>query len=703
MESSFTFFRVRGIPIGAHWSWLLIFGYIVWAWAGQVFPSAYPGFDVSTYRLMAAAAGVVFFVSLLLHELGHALRALREGMEIDGITLWALGGVAKFKGMFPSAGAEFRIAIAGPLVTLVLAAVFGGATAVLNGLKAPAAIGAVTDYLWQINTILLVFNMIPALPLDGGRVLRAYLWHRQANFAAATVSAARAGRAFGAVLLAVGVLGFFTQAGPQAFLFVFLGWFLMQAAQAEVAYARFSQALGGLHVRDLMTSDPEFVEPDRSILEFIEDVAHARGHSTFPVMAGPELAGLMSLRRAARVPPEQRPATTVGDVMLPRDDVPIVTPDTDVTAAALKLQEGPGRVLVVDDGRVVGILSGSDVARALELEQIRGQQPAAAAGRRGPWLVWVLVGVVILAAGGFLLHPPVAVIAPGTSFDVSGDITIRGIPVDPVHGKYLLTSVSLGQPSGLGLAWALAQGRDIVPLSAIIPRGVDPDRYFQQQRTLFRETEMVSAAAAARAAGMNVTFKGTGARVVSLVRGSPAAKVLRVGDVITAVNGRPVRLADDVGRVVRSRPSGTQFVLTVERDGRKRDVKAQSRPGIVEGQPGIGVSIETRDFDIDLPFRIRFKEREIGGPSAGLTYALAVYDMLVDRDLARGRAVATTGTIDLNGRVGPVGGVEEKAIAAREAGAQLMLVPQQEVEQARGAGLEVLGVASLSEALRVLA
>jgi PDZ domain-containing secreted protein/Zn-dependent protease/CBS domain-containing protein len=701
MESSFRLFRFRGIDVGANWSWLLVFALLVFQlWQG--FPRTYPELSGEAAFAMAVVAVAIFFGSLLLHELGHAVQALREGMEIDGITLWFFGGVARFKGMFPSAGAEFRIAIAGPVVTAVLVGVFAGITAILNAFDTPGYVVGVSDYLARINGILLAFNLVPALPLDGGRVLRAYLWHRQESFTAATASAARGGRAFGGVLVAIGLLTLFTGGGPNGLIIAFLGWFLVQAARAEASFAEFRQAVGGMRVRDLMTPDPETVGPRRSVKAFITNVAHARGHSTYPVVDRGRLAGLVSLRLAARVPEDERATKTVGSIMVPAASVPTVGLDDDVTEAVAKIQEGPGRAVVVADGRVVGILSASDIARAIEIGKIRGTRPPELAARRTPLVVWVVIIAIIAVVGGYLYTPPVAVVAPGQSFDVAPDIKINGPGAGKVHGRYLLTSVSVSQPNGLGLVYAVLRSRQLVALSALVPRGTDTTRFFQEQRTLFQETQQVAAAAAARAAGLRVELKGTGARVTGVLPGSPAADVLKEGDVITAVDDSPVRLAENVGRVIRSRPSGTRFVLTIERAGRQLRSEVRSRDGIVQGQPGIGIVVDTRDFDIKLPFDVSFADREIGGPSAGITYALAVYDMLVDRDLANGRSIASTGEINLEGRIGPVGGVKDKGIAAERAGADLFLVPTEEVEEARGSGLTVRGVATLMEAIDFL-
>lgn len=704
MESSFTLLRVRGIPIGLNWSWLVIFAFFAWSLGAQLFPRTYPNLEPTAYAVMAVVAVILAFTTLLLHELGHAFRALREGVEIEGITLWLFGGVARFKGLFPSAGAEFRIAIAGPVVTAMLGVVLTALNWGLNQTAAPVEVVGVVDYLARLQWLLLGFNLLPAFPLDGGRVLRAYLWHGDANFVTATRSAARAGRVFGAVLIGLGLLALFTGAGLGGLIFAGIGWFIRQAAAAEASYAEFRQTLGGRSVGDLMTRDPDVVSPDRSIEAFIDGVAEPHGHSTYPVVDGGGLVGLISLRLAGGVPKQDRSTRTVRDVMLPAEDVPTLEPGADVMEAVGVLQQDPGRVVVTDDyGRVAGLLSRSDVARALEVAQLRGVEETPATRRRTRVVVWLVVGVTIFAAVAFLFQPPVVVLAPGESFDVTRDITIEGTDVDEVSGGYLLTSVSVSQPNGLGILLALAQSRTILPISAVIPTGVDPEEYFDEQEELFKQSQMVAAAAAARAAGMEVDLSGTGARVASVVSGAPAAEELEEGDVIIAVDGQEVTLADSIGRVVRSRPAGTTFELTIEREDRTFDVPVRSREGVVEGAPGIGVILETRDLDVDLPFEITFAEHEIGGPSAGLTYALATYDLIDPEDTARGRDVATSGTIDLEGRVGQVGGVKEKAAAAKNAGADIFLVPTEEVRGARGTGIDVRGVRTITEALEVLA
>jgi Zn-dependent protease len=231
---SFTLFRVAGIRVGVNWSWAIVFGLIVWSLADRVFPAEDPGHSAGTYTAMALVAALVFFASLLLHELGHAVRARREGVEVAGITLWLFGGVARLGGGLPGAGAELRIALSGPLVTAVLAVVF---VAVALAAPLPAAVGGVLAWLGYVNVILLVFNLLPAFPLDGGRVLRAARWRSTGSLLAATRTAVRVSRVL-AFLIVAGGLALVVYGDTIGGLWLaFVGWFLLQAARAESWHA----------------------------------------------------------------------------------------------------------------------------------------------------------------------------------------------------------------------------------------------------------------------------------------------------------------------------------------------------------------------------------------------------------------------------------------------------------------------------------
>ncbi|HXV32379.1 MAG TPA: site-2 protease family protein [Gaiellaceae bacterium] len=370
MRDSITIGRIAGISFGINWSWLIVFALIAWTLATRIFPESNPGLGDGAYVAMAIIAALVFFASLLLHELGHALQARRDGVEIEGITLWLFGGVAKFKSMFPSAGAEFRIAIAGPLVSLALGALFLALPAVL---PLPDHVDGVLFWLGTINLMLLVFNLLPALPLDGGRVLRSLLWYARGDFARATHLAALIGRGFGYAFVGLGVLLLVFASPVSGIWLAFIGWFLLQAAGAEDRYVAAREALAGLRVRDVMARDPVVVPAGMTLGRFVDEVVHAGRFTTYPVTENGHVVGLLPFRRVAQVPRDEWERRTARDVMIPLADVPAVGEDEDLMDAAGELAEGDiSRALVLDGDRLVGLLSVTDVARALEIRRLRG-------------------------------------------------------------------------------------------------------------------------------------------------------------------------------------------------------------------------------------------------------------------------------------------------------------------------------------------
>jgi Zn-dependent protease len=363
VNASFRLGRIAGIEIGLHWSWLVVFALIVWSLTTTIFPDQNPRLGDGTYLTMAVVAAALFFTSILLHELGHAVQARRDGMEIDGITLWLFGGVAQFKGAFPSAGAEFRIAIAGPLVSLALGLAFVGGAVLVTGVE---EVDGVLAWLGYINLALLVFNLLPALPLDGGRILRSALWAARDDFRSATRIAAAIGRGFGFLFIFLGLLMAFWTSTTSGLWLAFIGWFLLGAASAEARYAEVRNALGGRRVSDLMVRDPITVSPGQTIGDLMDEVIWTHRYTTYPVIEGGRAVGLLPFRCVAQVPRAEWDVRTVRDCMLPLSDVPTVEPSTALEDALGELGDGVGRALVLDDGRLVGLLSISDVARALE-------------------------------------------------------------------------------------------------------------------------------------------------------------------------------------------------------------------------------------------------------------------------------------------------------------------------------------------------
>lgn len=325
MSASFRLGRVFGIEIGANWTWLIVVALIVWSLGASVFPSQDKGLAHGTYWAMAAVAAIAFFASILLHELGHALVARREGVAIEGITLWLFGGVARLKGKMPSAGAEFRIAVGGPLVSLTIAVVL----LLIAGLASlPTAVGGTVFWIGYINAALLLFNLIPALPLDGGRILHSGLWAWRNDLVWATQIGTAIGRGFGTLMIAAGIASLFFRVAAGGLWLAFIGWFLRMAAQAEAQQVIARERLRGVRVHDVMAEQPVTVEPDLTIGEVIDEIARQHRHSTYPVVEEDgRPVGLLPFRCLAKTPRSEWDDKHVRDCMLPREQVPTVSED----------------------------------------------------------------------------------------------------------------------------------------------------------------------------------------------------------------------------------------------------------------------------------------------------------------------------------------------------------------------------------------
>jgi len=357
--------RLAGVPVGLNWTWIVIFGLIVWSLAAVQFPSQAPGRAGAVYVLMAVLTAVAFFGSLLLHELGHALRARRDGVRIDGITLWLFGGVARMGGDYPDAGAELRIAGAGPLVSLGLGVAF---TVAGLAWPQPGVVAVCLQWLGLVNLALLAFNLLPALPLDGGRILRALLWRRSGNFVRATARAARIGSVVAALLIGAGVLEVLAGSISGLWLAV-IGWFVLEAGRAENRDAGVHAALGGIAVSDLMTRDPITLPSEATLDQVAGTIRGTARHTSYPVLDRSGCpVGLLQLRALAEVPPGEWPTATAGRIALAADEVPAFAPETlAVDALDQLVRSRAGRGIVTTHGRVVGILSMTDLLRALAL------------------------------------------------------------------------------------------------------------------------------------------------------------------------------------------------------------------------------------------------------------------------------------------------------------------------------------------------
>ncbi|MBW5480330.1 CBS domain-containing protein [Streptomyces bambusae] len=367
MRASFPLGRVAGVRVGLHWSALGIFWIIALGLASGSLPHMYPGRPWVAYWAVGLGAAAVFLASLLAHELAHAVVARRNEVDVDEIVLWLLGGMARIRTEAPSPAAELRIAGAGPLVSLVLGGLFALAAWALDASAGGGLVVEALIWLAAINILLALFNTVPAAPLDGGRLLRAFLWWRGGDPYRASMQATAAGRVFGWLLVAGGLLMFARGDVFGGLWFVMIGWFLIAAATAEGGQAQLRALLAGLPVRQVMTPDPVTVAPGLTIAEFLADARYRYRHSAYPVTGddGTPL-GLLTLRGAGGVPEGRRPHVTVAEAMLPLTHVTVVDAGTALTELTPQLAPGAEhRTLVTDQGRLIGIVSASDVGRVV--------------------------------------------------------------------------------------------------------------------------------------------------------------------------------------------------------------------------------------------------------------------------------------------------------------------------------------------------
>jgi Zn-dependent protease len=375
MKSTYSLGSLWGIRLGVNWSVLLLLGLIMWLLATEVFPATNPGLSDDVHFLMAVVASFAFFGSILLHELGHAVQARRDGMRIEGITLWLFGGVAAFSGGFPSANAELRIAAAGPAVSAVLAGAFLGLWFVPG---VPESAAGVLGWLGVINVALLVFNLIPALPLDGGRILRALIWRLRGDYRAATRVSAKVAQALAVLLIGAGLAITVFAGGIGGIWLAFIAWFLLQAARSELLMAERAAALPG--VAQLMRPAPEPLDPHATLASLVEREGWPPAAEAYPVVEEGRPIGLLLARdidAGAGAPPLD---DRVCEHMLPRTAMPTLTPGDDLVTAVAALHASPeGCALVMDDGDLVGILSQADIERVAAF--VRVSSPLGSGGR----------------------------------------------------------------------------------------------------------------------------------------------------------------------------------------------------------------------------------------------------------------------------------------------------------------------------------
>ncbi len=364
-----TLFELFGFKVKIDFTWLFLALLITWSLAVAYFPITLEGYATETYWWMGIAGMIGLFISLVFHEMSHSLVARVYGLEISGITLFVFGGVAEMTEEPSSPSAEFFMAIAGPLASLLLSGIFLLLATLISTLTLAAPAEAVLRYLALLNLVLAVFNMLPGFPLDGGRVLRAFLWWRWNDLRRATRMAAQIGGGAGWVLIGLGILSAFTGNLIMGIWWFLLGLFLRGAAANAYFQVQTRQTLAGESVRRFMVHDLITVPGNLSVAEFVEDYVYVHLHDMFPVVQDSRLIGSVSLRQVQGVPRENWAGTRLRDIAEPAGHNNTVDVETDAMDALKKMrQNGASRLLVTSDGALVGILTLKDLMRFLSIK-----------------------------------------------------------------------------------------------------------------------------------------------------------------------------------------------------------------------------------------------------------------------------------------------------------------------------------------------
>ncbi len=373
MRQTVSLGRLAGIPVGASWSAIVTLAVIVYLLAESALPAAVPRQPAALYWGVGAAAAVAFLASLLAHELAHALVARRDGIKVRSVTLWMLGGVTQLDSEPGTPRADLQVAVAGPAASLLTGVVFLGAAAAIGYAGGPRVAVAATTWLALMNALLAVFNLLPGAPLDGGRVLRAALWHHWSDRQRAEVGAANAGRVIGTALAVLGMADVLLTSDLVGGLWlVLLGWFMTSAAAAELAATTARALLAGVHVADVMTPDPDLAGAWQTVGQFVRQLGGQSAQTAFPVI-GPsgQLTGIVTVTRLSRVPARSRDQVSLRQLALPVPADYLASP-ADPAAPLLSRDPLGGAVVAVvaASGHITGLVTAENLRQAVQWRKL---------------------------------------------------------------------------------------------------------------------------------------------------------------------------------------------------------------------------------------------------------------------------------------------------------------------------------------------
>lgn len=382
MGASIRLGRVAGIEIDANWSVLFIFVLITWSLASSVLPSTSPHQSAVAYWVIGVIGGIIFYGCLLAHELAHSIVARRNGVQVSAITLWLFGGVSQLSGEPRTAGIEALITFVGPLTSIVLALVFFLLTVVASSIGSLPLVVGLLSWLALLNLILGVFNLIPAFPLDGGRLLDSFFWWRSGSRQRGVHAAVQVGRVFSFLFIALGILEFFTGQVFNGLWIAFIGWFLLSAAGAEEASTASRGLLQSVPVSSAMSAPVVTLADSMTVDEFLRSEAVHHRFTTYPLHSSSgALSGVVRLNQIVRAASRGDLNRSLGQLALPMSDMPTTRPDESLAAVVQRVGSNlDRRVLVLDGGKLVGILSPNDVTRIVTVRQaMASRSPVAAA------------------------------------------------------------------------------------------------------------------------------------------------------------------------------------------------------------------------------------------------------------------------------------------------------------------------------------
>ena len=362
--------KIMGIPVRIHYTLWVVFVLIAWSLADGYMPRQYPGQSTVTYWTIGIASAIILFASVLVHELSHSYIAKKNGLPIARITLFFFGGVSEMTEEPQDPGLEVRMAAAGPLMSFLIAGVLGASWYLARVAGLPIVVIATVGYGALINAILGAFNLLPAFPLDGGRVFRGSLWGRSKNLVKSTKTATRVSEALSLLMMLGGFVAIILGDFVDGIWIVVLGWFIKSGAETSLRQTLLVETLAGVTIGDIMSREVLTVPPEITVQQLISDYLLARPHEGYPVMRDGQLLGVVTLASARAIPKDQRDTVTVAQAMVPLDRAPVFPSTISALDALQKMARARfGLALVTEGGRLLGIVSRGDLMRTIQTRQ----------------------------------------------------------------------------------------------------------------------------------------------------------------------------------------------------------------------------------------------------------------------------------------------------------------------------------------------